>query len=121
VYCGTSSVKILKWLVSPGDEVDKDQPIVEVQADYYGGLIGALWIDMQLTAPITGKILHTHGQNGEDLPVPSVLVTYAVEHDEPSATDKEGIARQVTALVRRLAEATGIEARARGTVWCGSG
>lgn len=113
VYSGTGSVKILKWLVLPGDDVEKDQPLVEVRVDVFLPSLCGIWVDIQFTAPIAGNILHTHGHEDEDLVVPSVLVTYALEQDEPTATDNEGITRQIKEFLRRRAATTVIARKLR--------
>ncbi|KYF87033.1 hypothetical protein BE20_27185 [Sorangium cellulosum] len=100
------TVKIEKWLVSPGDEVAKDQPLVEVVTDLIGLAFGPTHIGATLPAPRAGKILLTRGQEGETVSLPSVLVAYAVDRGEPAAIDDRSTADHIVAMVRSLAELT---------------
>ncbi|WP_437728263.1 HEAT repeat domain-containing protein [Sorangium sp. So ce861] len=103
---GIDTVKIEKWLVSPGDEVAKDQPLVEVLTDLIGLAFGPTHIVVTLPAPRAGKILLTRGQEGETVSLPSVLVAYAVDHGEPAAIDDRSTADPIAEMVRSLAELT---------------
>ncbi|WP_437320832.1 HEAT repeat domain-containing protein [Sorangium sp. So ce385] len=103
---GIDTVEIEKWLVSPGDEVAKDQPLVEVVTDLIGLAFGPTHIGATLLAPRAGKILLTRGQEGETVSLPSVLVAYAVDRGEPAAIDDRSTADPIAAMVRSLAELT---------------
>ncbi|WP_437947668.1 HEAT repeat domain-containing protein [Sorangium sp. So ce296] len=100
------TAEIEKWLVSPGDEVAKDQPLVEVVTDLLGLAFGPTHIGATLLAPRAGKILLTRGQEGETVSLPSVLVAYAVDRGEPAAIDDRSTADDIVAMVRSLAELT---------------
>ena len=64
---GVTEGEIVKWLVSTGDSVDEDQPMVEVMTDK---------ATVTITSPKTGKILETRGDVGSIIPVHSVLVVF---------------------------------------------
>lgn len=64
---GVTEGEIVKWLVSPGDKVAEDQPIVEVMTDK---------ATVTITAPKAGTILETRGKEGGVVPVHSVLVVF---------------------------------------------
>ncbi|HLM71410.1 MAG TPA: E3 binding domain-containing protein [Polyangiaceae bacterium] len=68
--------KIVKWLVAPGDRFTQGQPLVEVEADYTGDIIGAVWVTWTLTAPCAGEVLATRGEVGDIMPISSVLMVY---------------------------------------------
>src|SRR3954468_9516285 len=64
---GVTEGEIVKWLVSPGDPVSEDQPIVEVMTDK---------ATVTITAPKAGKVLETRAPVGGVVPVHSVLVVF---------------------------------------------
>ncbi|NUO54117.1 MAG: 2-oxo acid dehydrogenase subunit E2, partial [Polyangiaceae bacterium] len=64
---GVTEGEIVKWLVSPGDVVIEDQPMVEVMTDK---------ATVTITSPKAGKITETRGAVGAIVPVHSVLVVY---------------------------------------------
>ena len=66
---GVTEGEIVKWLVSPGDSVKEDQPMVEVMTDK---------ATVTITAPKAGKILETRGPEGGVVPVHSVLVVFDI-------------------------------------------
>jgi pyruvate dehydrogenase E2 component (dihydrolipoamide acetyltransferase) len=66
---GVAEGEIVKWLVSPGDTVKEDQPMVEVMTDK---------ATVTITAPKAGKILETRGNEGGVVPVHSVLVVFDI-------------------------------------------
>lgn len=71
---GIAEGELVKWLVSQGDSVKEDQPLVEVETDK---------AVVTLPSPYTGKVIELHGKPGEVIQVGSVLV--AVETEEASA------------------------------------
>ncbi|APR74901.1 Dihydrolipoamide acyltransferase [Minicystis rosea] len=78
---GVTEGEIVKWLISPGDAVAEDQPIVEVMTDK---------ATVTITAPKAGKVLETRGSVGGIVPVHSVLVVFDLGGDAPAtATQAE--------------------------------
>src|SRR5262245_27856572 len=69
---GVSEGEIVAWLISPGDTVIEDQPIVEVMTDK---------ATVTITAPKAGKVLETRAPVGGIVPVHSVLVVFDLEGD----------------------------------------
>ncbi|MCF6158803.1 MAG: 2-oxo acid dehydrogenase subunit E2 [wastewater metagenome] len=70
---------ITKWLVHEGDQVKKDQPVVEISTDK---------VDTEVPSPVTGilkKIVHTEG---ETVPVQTVIAQIEVAE---TAGQKEGV------------------------------
>jgi pyruvate dehydrogenase E2 component (dihydrolipoamide acetyltransferase) len=67
---GVTEGEIVKWLVSPGNVVTEDQPIVEVMTDK---------ATVTITAPKAGKILETRGAEGGIVLVHSVLVVFGLD------------------------------------------
>jgi pyruvate dehydrogenase E2 component (dihydrolipoamide acetyltransferase) len=66
---GVTEGEIVKWLVSPGEIVREDQPMVEVMTDK---------ATVTITAPKAGTILETRGAEGGIVPVHSVLVVFDI-------------------------------------------
>lgn len=64
---GVTEGEIVKWLVSEGDTVTEDQPVVEVMTDK---------ATVTITAPRAGKVLELRGKEGGVVPVHSVLVVF---------------------------------------------
>ncbi|WP_437745036.1 dihydrolipoamide acetyltransferase family protein [Sorangium sp. So ce1504] len=72
---GVTEGEIVTWLVSPGDMVAEDQPMVEVMTDK---------ATVTITSPRTGRIVETRGKVGGVVPVHSVLVVFDLD-DRPAA------------------------------------
>jgi len=92
---GVVEGEIVKWLVKPGDQVVEDQPLAELMTDK---------ATVSVPAPRKGKVLKTHGQEGEMAKVHQILVTLDVEgegtqqsptppHAAPGAGSDQAIAR----------------------------
>lgn len=67
---GVVEGEIVKWLVKEGDQVSEDQPLVEVMTDK---------ATVQIPSPRRGKVVRTHGKEGEIAKVHHTLVTLEVE------------------------------------------
>ncbi|WP_437534125.1 dihydrolipoamide acetyltransferase family protein [Sorangium sp. So ce726] len=72
---GVTEGEIVTWLVSPGDMVAEDQPMVEVMTDK---------ATVTITSPRSGRIVETRGKVGGVVPVHSVLVVFDLD-DRPAA------------------------------------
>jgi pyruvate dehydrogenase E2 component (dihydrolipoamide acetyltransferase) len=64
---GVTEGEIVKWLVTPGQSVTEDQPMVEVMTDK---------ATVTITAPRAGTVVETRGQPGEIIKVHSVLLVF---------------------------------------------
>lgn len=99
---GITEGELVKWLVSQGESVKEDQPLVEVETDK---------AVVTLPSPYTGKIVEQRGKPGEIIHVGSVLVV--VETDEAAgakgpATEKkspEPARKDAGSVVGKLVEA----------------
>jgi 2-oxoisovalerate dehydrogenase E2 component (dihydrolipoyl transacylase) len=67
---GTAEAEIVGWAVKAGDTVGEDQPLVEVMTDK---------ATVEITSPVSGKVLTLTGEPGEMAPVGSVLVVLEIE------------------------------------------
>jgi pyruvate dehydrogenase E2 component (dihydrolipoamide acetyltransferase) len=108
---GLTEGEIARWLVSEGDEVAEDQPLVEIQTDK---------TTVEIPSPAAGKVAQILVGEGAVVPVGTVLVVIgadgAVEDLPPPAPSRgqtPGPVRpakvRATPLVRRLAQELGVD------------
>ena len=62
---GIHEGEIVRWLVRPGDRVEEDQPLVEIQTDK---------ATVEIPSPVAGRVLEIRGQEGDVVQVGSVIV-----------------------------------------------
>ena len=67
---GTAEAEIVAWHVKVGDDVHEDQNMVDVMTDK---------ATVEMTSPVTGKIVALHGEPGQMAAVGSPLVELEVE------------------------------------------
>jgi 2-oxoisovalerate dehydrogenase E2 component (dihydrolipoyl transacylase) len=70
---GTVEAEIVAWHVKPGDEVEEDQPMLEVMTDK---------ATVEITSPVTGRVVSVHGELGKAAAVGSTLVEFATGEAE---------------------------------------
>jgi pyruvate dehydrogenase E2 component (dihydrolipoamide acetyltransferase) len=110
---GLTEGEIARWLVSEGQEVAEDDPLVEIQTDK---------TTVEIPSPAAGKVARILVAEGDVVPVGTVLVVIGEERppEEPAApvsdvtrgqTPDSGPRGRVraTPLVRRLAQELGVE------------
>ena len=95
---GLTEGEIARWLVSEGQEIAEDDPLVEVQTDK---------TTVEIPSPAGGKVARILVAEGEVVPVGTVLVVIGEDGSEP-APSQEGRVR-ATPLVRRMAAELGVE------------
>ena len=78
---GVTEGEVVSWLVTPGDQVTEDQPMVEIMTDK---------ATVTIAAPKAGKIVETRGGVGEVVAVHSVLVVFDVAGEGAAATARGG-------------------------------
>ncbi|MDT3444965.1 dihydrolipoamide acetyltransferase family protein [Pseudofrankia sp. BMG5.37] len=100
---GLAEAEIVRWLVAVGDTVTVNQPLAEVET------AKAL---VELPSPFAGRLVATHGAEGETIFVGAVLVT--IEDDEPTDADGGGPLAQAPAAVPVDEPAGGGPAEAAG-------
>jgi pyruvate dehydrogenase E2 component (dihydrolipoamide acetyltransferase) len=74
---GVTEGEIVEWHVKAGDQVNEDQPLVEVMTDK---------ATVTIASPKKGKIVETFGAKGQVVKVHSVLVVYDVGGGEAAAS-----------------------------------
>src|SRR5580704_4778232 len=67
---GTAEAEIVAWHVAVGDMIEEDQPLVDVMTDK---------ATVEMTTPVTGRVISLHGDLGEMAPVGSPLAVIEVE------------------------------------------
>jgi pyruvate dehydrogenase E2 component (dihydrolipoamide acetyltransferase) len=113
---GLTEGEVARWLVSEGDEVAEDQPLVEIQTDK---------TTVEIPSPAAGKVASILVEEGKVVPVGTILVVIGDGDREPTSPQappsppassrgqapgpgREGRVR-ATPLVRRLAQELGVE------------
>jgi pyruvate dehydrogenase E2 component (dihydrolipoamide acetyltransferase) len=101
---GLTEGEIARWLVSEGDDVAEDQPLVEIQTDK---------TTVEIPSPAAGKVAQILVEEGAVVPVGTVLVVIgsdgAVQEQVAQAAPTEQTKVRATPLVRRLAQELGVE------------
>jgi pyruvate dehydrogenase E2 component (dihydrolipoamide acetyltransferase) len=113
---GLTEGEIARWLVSEGDTVEEDQPLVEIQTDK---------TTVEIPSPAAGTVARIFVGEGEVVPVGTVLVTIGdgvapareeEPHVEEAPAKEPARARearpervQATPLVRRVAQELGVD------------
>lgn len=75
---GVVEGEIVKWLVKAGEVVSEDQPLVEVMTDK---------ATVTIPSPKPGRIVQTHGKEGEIAKVHDALVTLELDGGAPTASE----------------------------------
>lgn len=82
---GTTEGEIIRWLVSVGDTVELDQPLVEVETDK---------AVVELPAPKPGTILARFGEPGETMAVGSTLVIIGQDDEKPPTAQSREVLQE---------------------------
>ena len=115
---GLTEGEIARWLVTEGQEIAEDDPLVEIQTDK---------TTVEIPSPAAGVVTAILAQEGDVVPVGNVIVviggdgTPSTHPDPPTQTAAPAMARDLvrehgsegrvraTPLVRRLAQELGVE------------
>jgi pyruvate dehydrogenase E2 component (dihydrolipoamide acetyltransferase) len=106
---GLTEGEIARWLVSEGQQVAEDEPLVEIQTDK---------TTVEIPSPAAGTVLRILVAEGEVAPVGAVLVVIGDQGEAAAVADgSRGQARAVpdpakvraTPLVRRIAQELGVD------------
>jgi pyruvate/2-oxoglutarate dehydrogenase complex dihydrolipoamide acyltransferase (E2) component len=103
---GLTEGEVARWLVSEGQEVAEDDPLVEIQTDK---------TTVEIPSPAAGTVSRILVDEGKVVPVGTVLIVIGGEPDgdqpraeEPPAPPSETKVR-ATPLVRRIANELGVD------------
>ncbi|HUH09201.1 MAG TPA: biotin/lipoyl-containing protein, partial [Brevundimonas sp.] len=67
---GTAEAELVAWHVAVGDMVEEDQIVADIMTDK---------ATVEITAPVSGKVIAIHGEPGQMVPVRGPLVEFEVE------------------------------------------
>ena len=67
---GTAEAEIVAWHVKLGEMVEEDAPLADVMTDK---------ATIEITAPVSGKVVERNGEPGEMAPIGSVLVVFETD------------------------------------------
>lgn len=70
---GLIEATVLEWLVEPGQQVERNQPLVELETSKSS---------LELPSPQAGRVVRTHGEPGGTINVGEPLIVFEV----PDAT-----------------------------------
>lgn len=85
---GVAEAEVVRWLVAIGDQVEADQPVVEVQTDK---------AVVELPAPASGRVSELKWKEGEVVPVGEVL--YVLGSEEKKAEDVVSLTEEVDSSI----------------------
>ncbi|MET4683853.1 2-oxo acid dehydrogenase subunit E2 [Brevundimonas faecalis] len=75
---GTAEAELVGWHVAVGDMVEEDQIVADVMTDK---------ATVEITAPVSGKVIAIHGEPGQMIPVRGPLVEFEVEGEGNAAAE----------------------------------
>ncbi len=93
---GLTEGEIARWLVSEGQEVAEDDPLVEIQTDK---------TTVEIPSPAAGKVTQILVEEGKVVPVGTLLVVIGGDGTARPAEAKA----KATPLVRKIAEELGVD------------
>lgn len=100
---GVVEGEIISWLIQPGDQVEEDQPMVEVMTDK---------ATVEIPSPVSGEVLKTIGGEGELVAVGATLVVIdAPEEPERPAAPTEKRPEEPPAAVSSIVEQTSVRSQ----------
>ena len=96
---GLTEGEIARWLVSEGQEVAEDDPLVEIQTDK---------TTVEIPSPAAGKVTQILVEEGKVVPVGTVLVVIGGDGSHPAPKPAAEKVR-ATPLVRKIAQELGVD------------
>ena len=105
---GEDEAKILEWMVTEGDGVREDDPVVEVETER---------AIIEIPSPVGGRVSEIHAGEGEKVPVGATVVTLDTEEggENRDEEDVEILDNEGNETVNVDAEGTGEEPVVEGT------
>ncbi|MGZ8362889.1 MAG: dihydrolipoamide acetyltransferase family protein [Caulobacteraceae bacterium] len=91
---GSAEAEVTAWHVKVGDMVTEDQPLVDVMTEK---------ATVELTAPVSGKILELNGDLGQMAPVGSAIVVLEVEGAGNASAEAAPVAKSEPAKTEPVA------------------
>ncbi|MFL6029701.1 MAG: dihydrolipoamide acetyltransferase family protein [Gaiellaceae bacterium] len=102
---GLTEGEVARWLVSEGQEVAEDDPLVEIQTDK---------TTVEIPSPAAGKVTQILVEEGKVVPVGTLLVVIGEDGAAPAqrptpAAAPESRGAKATPLVRKIAQELGVD------------
>jgi pyruvate/2-oxoglutarate dehydrogenase complex dihydrolipoamide acyltransferase (E2) component len=102
---GLTEGEIARWLVSEGDEITEDAPLVEIQTDK---------ATVEIPSPAAGVVTSILVEEGKVVPVGTLLVVIGGDADaalgeEPGTAPAAQTKGRATPLVRKIAQELGVD------------
>ena len=102
---GLTEGEIARWLVSEGQDVAEDDPLVEIQTDK---------TTVEIPSPAAGKVTQILVEEGKVVPVGTVLVVIGgdgapIHKSTDSGSEPQTRSGKATPLVRKIAQELGVE------------
>ena len=97
---GLTEGEIARWLVSEGQEIAEDDPLVEIATDK---------TTVEIPSPAAGTVSRILVGEGEVVPVGTLLVVIGGERPVPGTASRNQVPNRATPLVRRLATELGVD------------
>jgi pyruvate/2-oxoglutarate dehydrogenase complex dihydrolipoamide acyltransferase (E2) component len=91
---------VIEWRKRPGDWIEADEPIADVSTDK---------VDVEVPSPATGRVAELLVEPGETVPVGTLLARIETAARPGEAHVDDGPSPVITPVVRRIAEAEGID------------
>ncbi|HEX6701287.1 MAG TPA: dihydrolipoamide acetyltransferase family protein [Gaiellaceae bacterium] len=101
---GLTEGEVARWLVSEGQEVAEDDPLLEIQTDK---------TTVEIPSPAAGRVARILVAEGEVVPVGTVLVVIGEDGAAPPVAEPEARVEErmvrATPLVRKIAQELGVD------------
>jgi pyruvate dehydrogenase E2 component (dihydrolipoamide acetyltransferase) len=98
---GLTEGEIARWLVSEGQEIAEDDPLVEIQTDK---------TTVEIPSPAAGRVAKILAEEGQVVPVGTVIVVIGGDGAAPAAEEQARADRvRATPLVRKIAQELGVD------------
>jgi len=97
---GLTEGEIARWLVSEGQEIAEDDPLVEIATDK---------TTVEIPSPAAGTVSRILVGEGDVVPVGTVLVVIGAERPVPGTASRNQVPNRATPLVRRVAKELGVD------------
>jgi pyruvate dehydrogenase E2 component (dihydrolipoamide acetyltransferase) len=99
---GLTEGEVARWLVSEGQDVAEDDPLVEIQTDK---------TTVEIPSPAAGKVTQILVEEGKVVPVGTVLVVIGGDGAQPreKASPPAETKGRATPLVRKIAQELGVD------------
>jgi len=96
---GLVEAEIAEWMVKAGDFVQEEDAICAVMTDKAA---------VELSAPVTGKVVSVTGEPGDTIPVGSPLIVFETQAEPQTAANEEALPPSVTEVAPQAQQSTSV-------------